>query len=120
MYYSLKLSRSEWAVLPYKDFQRLFEDHEMLQDIQDYDEAKKQIESGEALIPAEVTFQIIDGENSIKVWREYYRMSQSQLSRAANISEIELSQIESDFSIATEIQLIHIIQALNLSLDDII
>ncbi|MDM8562410.1 helix-turn-helix transcriptional regulator [Candidatus Marithioploca araucensis] len=97
----------------------MFEDHEMLQDIRDYDETKKQIESGEALIPAEVTFQIIDGANPIKVWREYHQMNQSQLAQAANISEMELSQIESDLSKATKTQLTNISQALNLSLEEI-
>lgn len=49
---------------------------EMLQDIQDYDSAKAALERGdEELIPGEVIDTILDGENAIKVWREYRGMS---------------------------------------------
>ncbi len=58
-----KNGNPEWAVIPYEDYQRLLEKAEMLQDIRDYDEAKLSIAKGEELIPGEVTFAILDGEN---------------------------------------------------------
>jgi hypothetical protein len=40
----------------------------MLQDIQDYDNAKAAIARGDdELIPSEVVYAILDGENAIKV-----------------------------------------------------
>lgn len=39
----------------------------MSQNIRDYDEAKKAIEEGEELVPSEVVYAILDGENPIKV-----------------------------------------------------
>jgi prolyl-tRNA editing enzyme YbaK/EbsC (Cys-tRNA(Pro) deacylase) len=55
---------------------------EMLQDIQDYDSAKAALERGdEELIPGEVIDAILDGENAIKVWREYRGMSSNSPER---------------------------------------
>ena len=45
------------------------EEAEMLQDVRDDDAAKTALESGEEeLVPSEVVFALLDGENPIKVW----------------------------------------------------
>lgn len=60
---------------------------ELLEDVQDFDRIKKAIENGEEeLIPAEVVNALLDGDNPIKVWREYRGFSQSQLAEKAGIS----------------------------------
>jgi hypothetical protein len=85
----------EWAVVPYKTYRELIEKAEMLQDIQDYDHAKASLESGaEELIPSELVYAILDGENPLKVWREYRRILQQELARMAEISVPYLSQLE--------------------------
>jgi len=67
----------------------------MLQDIRDYDAVKIAIENGEEeLIPSEVVFAILDGENPIKVWRRYRHLTQSQLATSVGISVSYLSQLE--------------------------
>ena len=104
-------------MIPYESYQRLVEDAEMLEDIRDYDEAKKSIESGEELIPSEVA--ILDGENPTKVWREYRGLSQQQLVDAASISKPCLSKIESGECTGAPGVLDAIAKALDLSLDDI-
>lgn len=48
----------------------------------------------EELIPAEFANRMIDGENKIKVWREYRRMTARDLAERADISPGFLSQIE--------------------------
>jgi hypothetical protein len=54
--------------VPYEEYQRLVEEAEMLQDIRDYDEVKLSIASrAEELIPSEVTYALLDGENPILV-----------------------------------------------------
>lgn len=50
---------------------------------------------GEELIPAEVTYAILDGANPVRVWREQRGLTQQQLADAAGISTPYLSQIES-------------------------
>jgi DNA-binding XRE family transcriptional regulator len=90
-----KDGKPEWAVIPYQEYERLVEEAEMLQDIRAYDEARKAIKEGEELVPSQVTYAILDGENPIRVWREYRRLTQQQVAEAVGISVPYLSQIES-------------------------
>lgn len=63
----------------------------MLSDEALYDEAKA--EGGE-FFPAEVVDRLLAGENPIRVYRTYRRMTQKQLAEAAGINPVYLSQIE--------------------------
>jgi len=112
--------KPEWAVLPYEEYLKLLEQAEMLEDIRDYDMAKAELERGEdELIPAEVVYAILDGENPIKVWREYRALTQQQLADAAGISKPYLSQIETGKRTGTTDILSAIAKALDVSLDDV-
>jgi len=110
----------EWAVIPYKEYLHLIEEAEMLQDIRDYDLAIEAVEQGEELIPSEVTYAILDGENPIRVWRKNRGLTQQQLSEAAGISKPYLSQIESGKRTGTTEVLSAIANALNLIIDDVV
>ena len=116
----LKEGQPEYAILPYDMYLQLVEDAEMLQDIKDYDEAIQAIEAGEELVPGEIVFAIFDGENPIKVWREYREMTQAQLAEKAGISAAFLSQIESGKRTGSTDVLKAIATALDLTLDDIV
>ncbi|MGC9397353.1 MAG: helix-turn-helix domain-containing protein [Anaerolineae bacterium] len=96
------------------------EDAEMLQDIQDYDAAKQAIAEGEELIPSEVVCALVDGENPIRVWREYRRMTQAHLAKVAEISVPYLSQLESGKHKGSADVLLVIAKGLDLTLDDLI
>lgn len=113
--------KPEWAVLPYDVYLQLAEEAEMLQDIRDYDTVKVAIERGEEeLIPSEVTFALLGGENPIKVWREYRGMTQQQLAEAVGISKPYLSQIETQKRTGRTKVLQAIAKALKITLDDIV
>ena len=89
--------KPEWAVIPYETYLQLVEKAEMLEDIQDYDIVKAALERGDdELIPAEVVNAILDGENGIKVWREFRGVSQTELADQAGISVPYLSQLETN------------------------
>ena len=115
-----KNGNPEWAVIPYEDYQRLLEKAEMLQDIRDYDEAKLSIAKGEELLPSEVTYAILDGENPIRVWRKHRGMTQQQVAAKAGISKPYLSQLESRQRKGTTEVLSAIAKVLNVSLDDLV
>lgn len=112
--------KPEWAVLPYEEYLELIEQAELLEDIRDFDRISAEIENGkEELIPAEVVYAILDGENPIKVWREYRGMTQQQLADAAGISKPYISQIETGKRTGTTEILSAIAKALDVSLDDV-
>ncbi len=115
-----KDGQPEWAILPYKTYEQLLEDAEMLQDIRDYDAAMQAIADGEELIPAEVVNALLDGENPIRVWREYRGMTQAQLAKVADISVPYLSQLESGKRRGSTDVLGAIAKGLHLTLDDLI
>lgn len=113
--------KPEWAVIPYELYLQLAEEAEMLQDIRDYDTAKALVERGEEeLIPGEVVYAILDGENPIKVWREYRHLTQQQLAAAVGISTPYLSQIETSKRTGTTEVLNTIAKVLKVSLDEIV
>jgi len=116
-----KNGQPEWAVVPYEEYQRLVAEAEMLQDIRDYDEAKLALASGaEELIPSEVTYALLDGENPIRVWREYRGLTQQQVAAEAGISKPYLSQLESGRRKGTAEVLAAVARALKVSLDDLV
>lgn len=113
--------KPEWAVVPYEIYLRLVEKAEMLLDIQDYDSAKAALERGEdELVPGEVVYAILDGENAIKVWREFRGMSQQELAEKAGISVPYLSQLETGKRTGSLEVLSSVAKALKLSLDNIV
>lgn len=113
--------KPEWAVLPYEEYLQLLEQAKMLEDIRDYDAAKAELEKGEdELIPSEVVYAILDGENPIKVWREYRGLTQQQLADKAGISKPYLSQIETGKRMGTTEILTTLAKALDVSLDEVV
>lgn len=113
--------KPEWAVLPYAEYLQLLEQAEMLEDIRDYDAAKAALENGDdELIPAEVVYAILDGENPIKVWREYRGLTQQQLADNAGISKPYISQIETGKRTGTTEILSAIAKTLDVSLDEVV
>jgi len=113
--------KPEWAVLPYEVYLQLVEQADMVQDLRDYDRIKAAVESGEEeTVPAEVVYALLDGENPVKVWREYRNLTQKQLAEAAGISVPYLSQIESGRRRASTRVLSAIARILQVTLDDLI
>lgn len=115
-----KNGRPEYAVVPYKEYQRLVAEAEMLQDVYDYDEAKLAVANGEELIPSQVTYALLDGENPLRVWREHRGLAQQRVAEAAGISKPYLSQLESGQRKGTAEVLQAIAKVLNVSLDDLV
>jgi DNA-binding XRE family transcriptional regulator len=113
--------KPEWAVVPYETYLQLAEQAETLQDIRDYDSVKAALERGEEeLIPSEVAYALLDGQNPIKVWRGYRGLTQLQLAEAGGISVPYLSQLESGKRKGSTEVLTAIAKALKLSLNDIV
>jgi DNA-binding XRE family transcriptional regulator len=113
--------KPEWAVLPYEEYLQLLDQSELLEDIRDFDAINAAIDRREEeLIPAEVVYAILDGENPIKVWQEYRKLTQQQLADTAGISKPYLSQIETGKRTGTTEILSAIAKALDVSLDEVV
>ena len=86
----------EWAVIPYDEYLTLVEKAEMLEDIQEFDRFQNASSSGEEhLFPMKIVDELLAGQNPIKVFREFQKMTQNELAHKVGISIPYLSQLES-------------------------
>jgi len=91
-----KDGQPEYAVVPYNEYQKLLANAEMLFDLVAYDAAKRALANGEEeLIPTTVIDRLLDGDNPIRVWREFRGLTSAQLATACGVSAAAISQLES-------------------------
>ena len=90
-----KNGKPEWAVIPYSEYQRLYEALEDAEDIRDIEEHLSVIkQESEITVPGEVTFAILEGIHPVRAWREYKKIKIKDLAAQVGISPAYLSQIE--------------------------
>jgi len=89
-------------------------------DARDVDEIKRRLARGEEeLIPAEIADRIIDGENKIRVWREYRGMSGKELAEKTGLAAPYISQLETGNREGTIETFKKIAAVLHVDIDDI-
>lgn len=116
-----KNGKPEWAVIPFNEYQKLYEAHEDAEDIRDIEENLKAIQEGkEMTVPGEVTFAILEGTNPIRAWRKYQQIKMNELAKKVEISSAYLSQIENNKRNPTIETLKEIARALNLEIEMLI
>jgi DNA-binding XRE family transcriptional regulator/PHD/YefM family antitoxin component YafN of YafNO toxin-antitoxin module len=109
------------AVVPLAEYERLVEAAEDLEDVRTYDDTVRRLASGEdELVPAEIVNRLLDGENALRVWREYRGLTLKQLAEQAGVSAPFVSQIESSQREGSIETMRKIAAALNISLDDLV
>ncbi|MFZ5766250.1 MAG: helix-turn-helix domain-containing protein [Thermodesulfobacteriota bacterium] len=90
-----KNGKPEWAVVPFREYQKLREALDDAEDRKDLEEGVQALREGaETTVPGEVTFAILDGMSPIRAWREHKQIKMSELAKKAGISSAYLSQIE--------------------------
>jgi DNA-binding XRE family transcriptional regulator len=108
------------VVLPEADFLRMRDAAEMAYDIAAYDEAKRQLSSGEdEIMPADIAERLLAGENPVRVWRDHRGLSAKALCQAVGIAQGYLSQIETGKREGSIETLRKIAAELSVSLDDL-
>ena len=111
----------ELAVLPKAEYEKLVEAFEDSEDITAARTFREKLAAGEEeLIPAEYVNRMIDGENKIRVWRDYRGMSAKMLADAAGISAPYLSQIESGVREGSLDAMKKIAAALKVTIDELV
>ncbi len=105
----------QYAVVPIDIYNDLLEKAELLEDVAAYERSKLDDE----LVPSEVAYRLIDGENKIKVWREYRQMTQAELAERCGMAQASIAQMEGSKRIGSAAALKKIAMALGLDLDDL-
>ena len=104
------------VVLPVDEYDKLID----AADIASADRVRRDLEAGaDEMIPAEFANRILDGENPVRVWREFRGLSAKDLAAAANISAGYLSEIETGKKEGTVSTLKAIAGVLEIDLDDL-
>lgn len=103
--------------IPQEVYDRLVADSEMLADLAAYDAAKA--ERGEGM-PLEVFQRIINGENPVKVIREWRGLAQAELARRSGMHRVQLHDIETGKSRGSVDTLKAVAEALGVAMDDVV
>jgi DNA-binding XRE family transcriptional regulator len=99
------------------EYTRLLADSEMLADIRAYDSAIA--DAGEG-IPLDVFKRILDGENPVRVLREWRGLTQAETARRAGLHRVQLHDVETGKSRGSVDTLKAIADALGVALDDVV
>jgi DNA-binding XRE family transcriptional regulator len=113
-------SGDKMVILPLAEYERLVDAAEDLSDVRAYDRAKQRLATGEdELIPAEFVDRMLDGENKLRVWREYRGLTVKALAEATGLAAPYISQIETGVREGTIETFKKIAAALRVDIDDI-
>ena len=64
--------------------------------------------------------RLIDGESSLRIWRNYRSLSQSQLARASSVNRVQIVEIEAGRNSGSVRTLRKLADALGVAIDDIV
>ena len=116
-----KTPRGEVAILPRKDYELLVakasEADEDAGTARIVARARKEVAGGAPLLPKEVVDRLANGENAVRVIREWRGETQMYLSFKTNLSQGYISDIENGRRIGTAAALQLIAKVLNVPLD---
>lgn len=104
-----------------KEYDRLREAAEDLEDIIAFDRAVAAIESGdEELFPAEVIDRLIAGENPVRVYRELRGLTQVALADRAGVNRVQIADIEAGRKSGSIETVRKLASALGVTIDDLV
>jgi len=90
-----------------------------IEDYEDIQEIKSYLDNPEESFPLEVVLALSEGENAIKVYREYRGISQTELAKKVNVSKQYISQLENGDRAGTTKVLKSIAKVLDVNIEDI-
>ena len=88
-----KSGQPEWAIIPYSEYQKLVKMYDFIDDTALFLQATRSNLISEAL-PHEIVKKLVNGENPVRVIRQYQGQTIDQLAQEVNITQSYLSQIE--------------------------
>ena len=116
-----KTAKGEMAILPRKDYEALVvkaaEADEDAGTARLVARARKEIAAGAPLLPKEIADRLAEGENPVRVLREWQGITQMYLSFKTHISQSHISDIECGRRVGTPATLRAIATVLKVPLD---
>jgi ribosome-binding protein aMBF1 (putative translation factor) len=92
----LEIAGRKMAVLPVEDYERLVEIAEDREDVAAAEDAERRRNEGNTeYLPVSMVDRILDGENALRVWREYRGMTIAELAEKSGYGYSMISKIES-------------------------
>ncbi|MBX3595351.1 helix-turn-helix domain-containing protein [Sphingomonas sp.] len=90
----IEVSGHRMAVLPEADYRQLLDMLEDREDVLAAERAEQRRLAGEEYIPLEIVDRLIDGENPVRVWRQYRGLTQAELASRIGVSNMAISGLE--------------------------
>jgi DNA-binding Xre family transcriptional regulator len=90
----VEIAGEKMAVLPIADYERLLDLAEDRADVLAAEQAADRRQGGEEYLPAEMVDRILDGENPLRVWRQYRNLSLKQLAEKSGVGLSYISELE--------------------------
>lgn len=116
--YIEKNGQHEYAIVPMELFNELREKAEDMDDLEAYEEALK--DTNDEWIPADIVHRLLNGENTIKVWREYRGLTQGELAKKTGLAQPTIAQLETGVRKGSVAVLKKLAAALSVDLDDLV
>lgn len=116
----VEIGGQRMAMLPIADYERLLEIAEDKADTLAAMDAERRRLGGEEYVPAELVNRILDGENALRVWRQYRGMTLQQLGQIVGVGATHLSQMEAGARRGAPALWRKLAEALDVSADDIL
>src|SRR3546814_4740442 len=88
-----KGGKPEWAVIPYKEYQELIKVYDYFDAEALFTQALERNKDSDA-IPHEVVVKFINGENPIRVWRQYRGKTMDELAKQIGVTKAYLRSEE--------------------------
>ena len=112
---------NELVTIPKVEYLRLKAIEEDMSDLQSSAEVLDRIKAGaEELISSEVVVRLLNGEPPLAVWREYRKLSQSDLARKSGVNRIQIIDIEAGRKTGSVATLRKLARALKVNIEDLL
>jgi DNA-binding XRE family transcriptional regulator len=116
----IEIDGRKMAVLPVEDYERLIDAVDDEADVAAAERAEKRRAEGEEYLPMEMVNRLVDGENALRVWREYRQLSIGGLANVSGINKSTISLLENDKAYGRPATWRALADALHIIVDDIL
>lgn len=115
----VEFSGQRIAMLPIAEYERLLDLAEDRADANAAAKAAQRRSDGEEYLPAAMVDRLLNGENALKIWRQFRGITQTQLGQRVGVSCGQISYVEKGERRGSPILWRALADALNVTLDDI-